>query len=100
MRRRPEREQQYKSAAYRDLIARLAHNARAVREERGWTQEEAAHRCEMATLLLQRVEAGATNVTATTIARLCAGLHEDPQRLFAPSPKLVRRQRGRPASTK
>jgi len=73
---------QYRSRAYRELQARLLENVRSVRLERGLSQEEAAHRCEMATRILQRVEAGEVNLTLTSLARLCEGLQVDVVRLF------------------
>lgn len=81
-RRKPDRADQYKSQAFRDLQARLVVNVRAVRDERAWTQEEAAHQCGMATRLLQRVEAGEVNLTLTSLARLCEGLQVDAVRLL------------------
>lgn len=55
------------------MQGRLATNVRRLREERGLTQEQAADLCGMATRLLQRVEAGGSNVTFATLARFCAG---------------------------
>lgn len=95
-RRRPERAAQYRSAAFRDLQGRLAANVRALREARGWTQEEAAHRVKMAPQLLQRIEAGTVNLTFATLARLSHGFTEDVLRLLAPGAQPVRRPRGRP----
>ena len=76
-RRRPERAEQYKSVAYQELRARLAAAVRHLRTEKGWTQEEAAHRCGMTTRLLQRVEGSEVNLTLTTLARLCEGFKVD-----------------------
>lgn len=84
-RRNPARAEQYRSDAYRDLLARLLVNVRAVRNERGWTQEEAAHACGIATRILQRVEAGEVNLTLTSLARLCDGFAVDAGRLFRPT---------------
>ena len=83
-RRRAERVFEYERPGFRELTARLASNVRLLREERAWTQEEAAERARMATPLLQRVEAGATNATLITVAKLCDGFEVDVRRLFAP----------------
>ncbi|MCA9605131.1 MAG: helix-turn-helix transcriptional regulator [Myxococcales bacterium] len=81
-RRRPERKAQYESAVYQDLLARVASAVRRLRQQRAWTQEEAAHRCDMSTRLLQQVEAGTSNLTFTTLARLSAGFEVDASRLI------------------
>lgn len=81
-RRRAERAAQYKSPAYRRIQRRLAASARYYRNQKGWNQEEAAHRCEMSTRLYQHVEHGSANVTLTTLARLCDGFGLDIQQLF------------------
>lgn len=80
--RRPGRASQYETDAYREIVARLAKNARRLRDRKGWTQEEAAHHCGMATRVWQRVESGEVNATVTTLARLCEGLGVDVGRLF------------------
>jgi DNA-binding Xre family transcriptional regulator len=86
-RRRPQRAQQYRSRAYRELLVRLAGNVRRLRWERAWSQEEAAHRSGMSTRVLQRVETADANVTFTTLARLCEGLAVDVRDLLAPAEK-------------
>jgi transcriptional regulator with XRE-family HTH domain len=83
-RRRPERAEQYESDAYRELQARLAAAVRRLREEKGWTQEEAAHRCAMTTRMLQRVEGQEVNFTLTSLARLCEGFEVDVVQFFRP----------------
>jgi transcriptional regulator with XRE-family HTH domain len=81
-RRRAERAAQYESAAYSTIQARLAGNVEHLRGTMGWTQEEAAHRCEMATRQYQHVEHGTANVTLTTLARLTDGFGVDVEALF------------------
>ena len=86
-RRKPERVDQYQSPVYRDLQARLVVNVRVAREGHGWTQEQAAEACLMATRLFQRVEAGDANLTLTSVARLCDGLNVDVVQLLRPVKK-------------
>ncbi|MFZ4580589.1 MAG: helix-turn-helix domain-containing protein [Myxococcota bacterium] len=81
--RRQDRLQQYDSEEFRGLQGRLATNVRRLREARGLTQEQAADLCGMATRLLQRVEAGGSNVTFATLARLSAGFGLDAGELLA-----------------
>jgi transcriptional regulator with XRE-family HTH domain len=85
-RRKAHRVVQYESVTYRDLQLRIAQGVRETRAEYGWTQEEAAHRCDMSTRLFQQVETGNANLTLTTIARLCEGLDVDARTLLAPKP--------------
>ena len=99
--RRASRADQYRSETYRDLQSRLAANVRRLRAEEGWTQEEAAHQSGMATPVYQRIEAGSTNVTFTTLGRICEAYSVDPATLLASAPLVQKRPRGRPkAATK
>ncbi|RKH42375.1 helix-turn-helix domain-containing protein [Corallococcus sicarius] len=65
---------------YRDLQRRLAAAVRRLRQQREWTQEEAAHRCGMTVRVYQRVEGEKVNLT--TIARIAEGFEVDPVELF------------------
>jgi transcriptional regulator with XRE-family HTH domain len=85
-RRKRERLGQYRSRAYRDLQARLSVNILRLREQSDLTQEEAAHRCGMATRLFVSVEHGEANATLTTLARLCKGLRVDIEALMRRRP--------------
>ncbi len=90
------RSHHYRSKTYRDLVARLSANVRALRKAAGLTQEEAAHRCDMTTAFFQSIEGEATNPTGTTLARLADGFAVDLAALLQPTEHLPPRRRGRP----
>ena len=79
----------------------MENRLRDLREAKGWTQEEAAFRCDdMASPLLRRIELAATNVTAVTLARIAEGFEVDASELLAPvSIPTQKRGRGRPKAT-
>lgn len=82
---------------YRVVVERVASNVRRLRRERGWTQEEAAHRCgDLDLTLLRMVESARTNITAVTVARICDGFGVDVSELYAPAPPLPKPTKGRP----
>lgn len=81
-RRRSDRLEQYESPEYQGLQLRLAANVALLRRERGLTQEDAADLCGMSARLLQRVEAGDSNVTFATLARLASGFGVDAGQLL------------------
>ncbi len=86
-----------KTPGYQSVVDRVAANVRRLREVKGWTQEEAAHQCSgLHATLYRTVEAGRTNVTAATLARLSEGFGVDVVELFVPAPPLEKRKRGRP----
>lgn len=78
------RKRLYDRASYRDLLLRIAGNARRLREERGWTQVKAAVRAEMAVYQYQRLESGRYNTTMTVVARLVDAFGVEPAELFRP----------------
>jgi hypothetical protein len=85
MARRPqkaERARQYRAAYYGEILARVSANLRLLRTGAGLTQEAAAIRCGVTLRLFQRCEGRESNLTITTIARLCKGLEVDVVDLF------------------
>lgn len=92
--RRTERAEQYESDAYRELQRRLATAVRRLRQQREWTQEEAAHRCGMTVRVFQRMEGEEVNVTFTSLARLCEGFEVDVVELLKPPRGEKRQQEG------
>jgi ribosome-binding protein aMBF1 (putative translation factor) len=72
----------YERPSYRDLCARIAGNARRLREARGWTQVQTSVRAEMAVYQYQRLESGRYNTTLTTLARLVDAFDVEPAELL------------------
>lgn len=72
----------YDTPAYRKVQGRIAQAVLALRKERGWTQEVAAHHCDMTPRMYQHCENGDANSTLATIARLCTGFKVDVEELF------------------
>jgi transcriptional regulator with XRE-family HTH domain len=95
-RRRSDRLPQYETVAFRGIVARFTSNLRRLRESRGWTQAEAAEKCEMIPQQYQRTETGGMNLTFTTLARITEGFGVDVKELFEVAPPLAKRRRGRP----
>jgi len=60
----------------------LARNVRLLREQAGWTQEQAADAASIAARHYQKIEAGTVNVTVSTLARLANGFKVEVKRLF------------------
>lgn len=75
--RKKARDHQYESKTYIEIQERVAANCLRLRKSAGWTQEDAAHELGLSTRLLQRAELGDSNLTLTTIARLCVGYEVD-----------------------
>lgn len=80
-RRRSARAPLYRSPAFRKLAESLGANVLRLRKARGWTQEQAAERCEIAPRMLQAIEASEGNATLVTLARLASGFEVDAAQL-------------------
>lgn len=71
----------------KNLRDRLCENARRIREEEGFSQEEVAERAAMSLRSYQRVEEGGTGPTSPrllTVARVAIALGVDPVDLLQP----------------
>lgn len=62
-----------RSARYLREAKALGIRVRALRAENAWTLEKAAERCDLDLKHLQKIEAGALNVTLVTLVRLAVG---------------------------
>jgi DNA-binding XRE family transcriptional regulator len=68
-----------------------------LRERQGLTQEELAELTGFSRRQMQRIEAGKTNVSVTSLALFAAALRCTIAQLFAPTDRVIRRRSGRPA---
>ena len=60
----------------------LARNVRLLREQAGWTQEQAADAAGIAPRHYQKIEAGDVNLTIVTLSRLAGAFNVDVKQLF------------------
>ncbi len=92
-----EASQKAAGALQQDLTRRLASHLTRLRTAKGWGQEEAAWRSNVAIRAYQRLESGGdVNPTLSTLARLCVAYEVDLRDLFTPTPIAPRRSPGRP----
>jgi DNA-binding XRE family transcriptional regulator len=70
------------SAAFRRVAAHLGRQVRQLRQERGWTVEEAAERFGIEPAHVRRVEAGRTNPSLATLVSIAHGLSTDVAKLL------------------
>ena len=70
---------------YRRAVRDLGLQVRRLRQDRGWTLEQAAERMDVDLKHLQKIEAGQLNVQLVTIVRIAAGLDVPVAQLFAAS---------------
>jgi transcriptional regulator with XRE-family HTH domain len=71
------------SPAERRLRTKLAENVRSVRQKRGFTMEESAHRARLHGRHWQKVEAGEVNATLSTLLRIADALGVTVAELFS-----------------
>jgi transcriptional regulator with XRE-family HTH domain len=78
-----------------EIVGRtLAANLRAARQERGWRLEDLAGRCGVSRNMLQQIEAGRTNPSVATLAKISATLGVPIGRMLEPPEELGRVSRG------
>jgi transcriptional regulator with XRE-family HTH domain len=73
-----------RGARYQHEAKALGARVRALREDQGWTLEQAAERCQLDWKHLQKIESGVLNVTLVTLVRIAVGLGVSTQALFEP----------------
>jgi transcriptional regulator with XRE-family HTH domain len=62
----------------RTTLKRVGSNLLVLRDKKGWTQEEAAHRCGIVSQQsFQQIEAAKVNVTLHTLSKLARGFGVD-----------------------
>lgn len=76
---------------FQDLRGRLARNLAQIRQQRGVTFEALGIRSGLHWRHIQKIEAGESNVTLVTIARLADGLGVDPLELMSRRTEAPRR---------
>lgn len=72
-RRRAQRLPLYEGKTFKRVVRALAKNLKRLREERGWTQEQASEACGLGVRALQALELGERNVTLVTLAQVADG---------------------------
>lgn len=67
----------------KDLNLRLARNLRRLRQERGFSQEEAAEKCGLHRTYIGAIERGERNITLNTLQEVASAFRMDPLLLLA-----------------
>lgn len=62
----------------------LAYNLRMLRVQRGWSQEELAHQCELDRTYVSAVERSRWNVSLSNIEKFAVALNTEPWLLLKP----------------
>ena len=65
-----------------DQVASFGQRVRALRREKGWSQEDLGQRSAITTVHISRIERGAREIRLTTILRLIAALEVRPDKLL------------------
>lgn len=63
-------------------LQQFGENVRQARQDRGWTQEDLAHKTDLAIVQVSRIERGKREIRLTTLIRLLDGLELQPQTLL------------------
>jgi transcriptional regulator with XRE-family HTH domain len=71
-----------------EAAERFGANVGAARIERGWTQEDLAHKTGLAAVQVSRIERGRREVRLTTLLRLARALGRTPNELGWVAPKV------------
>ncbi len=58
-------------------LERFGRNVREARDQRGWTQEELAHRSDLSPVQISRIERGAREIRLSTLIKLIEALEID-----------------------
>jgi transcriptional regulator with XRE-family HTH domain len=64
-------------------LQQFGENVRQARQDRGWTQEDLAHKTDLAIVQVSRIERGKREIRLTTLLRLLDGLELQPQVLLS-----------------
>ncbi len=65
------------SATFRRVVVQLGRKVRKLRQELGWTVEEASERFGIEPAHVRRIEAGRTNPSLATLVSIALGLETD-----------------------
>jgi transcriptional regulator with XRE-family HTH domain len=71
-----------RSRSFRRAAKSLGQRVRHLRQEQGWTLEEAAERMHLDLKHFQKVEAGLLNVTLVTLVRIADGFGRPVREIF------------------
>jgi transcriptional regulator with XRE-family HTH domain len=67
-----------------ELLERIGHNVRRLREEKGWNQTELGYNAETSPSIISLIENGKRNPNTVTLAKIATALEVEPEALFAP----------------